>query len=444
MIELHSHKTNVHNAEIKTMFTRRDFLTKAAVTSFGLTALSQFAHAAESSESALSKSALPPIRRITNGPKFHWRAYYDHDLLDISNRFVVSHEVDFEGRSPKPDDTIRIGMIDLADNDHWIELGSSKAWNWQQGSQLQWVPGTGSTVIWNDREKDRFVARMLDIKGKNIVTLDNPIYALSPDGKWGFYPDFRRLNSTRPGYGYCGIDDPNADVSAPDNAGIWRIELASGKSELIVPFSALAAMAPPDGSFDKGAKHWFNHLLAAPDGKRFLFLHRWHREAGKSAFWTRLVTANVDGSDIFLLNPHYMTSHLVWRDPKHILAWARHPSHGDKFYVFTDKTGETEMVGGNVMTQDGHCTYVPKTNDNWILYDTYPDKNRNQNPMLYNISTNKVVPLGHFFAPKEYGGEWRCDVHPHADRNGHFVTIDSVHENIGRQVYLLDIRGIIG
>ena len=418
------------------MFTRRDFLAAAAATSFGLATFSRSSFAANDS--------LPPIRRITNGPKFHWRGYYDHDLFDPSSRFVVAHEVDFEGRSPLPDDTIRIGMIDLEDNDRWIELGSSKAWNWQQGSQLQWVPGTESTIIWNDREKDRFVSKMLDIKGKNTVTLDNPIYALSPDGQWGFYPDLRRLNDTRPGYGYCGIPDPNADVLAPDDAGIWRMELATGKSELIVPFSALAAMPLLEGEFARGAKHWFNHLIVAPDSKRFLFLHRFHRETGKTAWWTRLVTANLDGSDLFLMNPHLMTSHLVWRDTKHVLAWAKHPSYGDKFYVFTDQTGDTDMVGGDVMTQDGHCTYVPKTNDHWILYDTYPDKDRNQNPMLYHIPSGKVASLGHFFLPQEYAGEWRCDTHPNADRNGHFVTIDSVHENMGRQVYLLDIREIIG
>ena len=417
------------------MFTRREFLATAAVT-FGFAALSRSSYAAEPSQ--------PPIRRITNGPKFHWRAYYDHDLVDPTNRLVVAHEVGFEGRSPLPDDTIRIGMIDLADNDRWIELGSSKAWNWQQGSLLQWVPGTESTVIWNDREKDRFVAKMLDVKGKNIVTLDNPIYALSPDGKWGFYPDFRRLNDTRPGYGYSGIADPNTNVLAPENAGIWRMELATGKPELIVSFSTLAAIIPPDGGFSEEAKHWFNHLIVAPDGKRFLFLHRWRGKAEGNSWRTRLITANIDGSDIYVLNPHRMTSHLVWRDPQNVLAWARHPSNNDKFYVFTDKTGNVEMIGGDVMTQDGHCTYVPKTDNQWILYDTYPDKERNQNPMLYHLSSNRVVPLGHFFLPREYAGEWRCDIHPHADRSGQFVTIDSVHEKMGRQVYILDIRGIVG
>jgi hypothetical protein len=51
--------------------------------------------------------------------------------------------------------------------------------------------------------------------------------------------------------------------------------------------------------------------------------------------------------------------------------------------------------------------------------------------------------LGHFFLPKEYGGEWRCDLHPNASRNGHLVTIDSPHEGNGRQVYLIDIKEIV-
>jgi hypothetical protein len=62
---------------------------------------------------------------------------------------------------------------------------------------------------------------------------------------------------------------------------------------------------------------------------------------------------------------------------------------------------------------------------------------------LYHIPSGRVVPLGHFFLPKEYGGEWRCDLHPNASRSGHFVTIDSPHEGNGRQVYLIDIKNII-
>src|SRR5438132_1775403 len=100
---------------------------------------------------------FPPVRAITRGPKFHWFAYYDKFQFDPTDRFVLANEVDFEHRSPKPDDVIRVGVVDLQDGDKWIELGESRAWNWQQGCMLQWMPGTASTVMWNDREGDRFV-----------------------------------------------------------------------------------------------------------------------------------------------------------------------------------------------------------------------------------------------------------------------------------------------
>jgi hypothetical protein len=53
----------------------------------------------------------------------------------------------------------------------------------------------------------------------------------------------------------------------------------------------------------KGAKHWFNHLLVAPDGKRFIFLHRWQRP-GQASFLTRMFTSNPDGTDLYVVDPH--------------------------------------------------------------------------------------------------------------------------------------------
>src|SRR3954466_4155921 len=76
---------------------------------------------------------LPPVRQITKGPKFHWFGYYDKLQFSADNRFVLANQVDFEGRSPTENDRIRVGMVDLQDNDRWIELGSTQAWNWQQG-----------------------------------------------------------------------------------------------------------------------------------------------------------------------------------------------------------------------------------------------------------------------------------------------------------------------
>ena len=105
-----------------------------------------------------------PVKPITRGPAYHWFGYYDKLEFDPTGRYVLGMEVDFEDRSPGPDDVIKVGMVDLQDNDRWIELGETCAWNWQQGCMLQWRPGSKTEVLWNDREGNSFVCCILDIK----------------------------------------------------------------------------------------------------------------------------------------------------------------------------------------------------------------------------------------------------------------------------------------
>mgnify|MGYP000396849499 CR=1 FL=1 len=89
-----------------------------------------------------------PIRAITRGPKYHWFGYYDKLQFDPMGRYALGMEVDFQHRSPRPDDRIRIGMIDLENGDRWTELGRSRAWCWQQGCMLQWRPGSETEILW--------------------------------------------------------------------------------------------------------------------------------------------------------------------------------------------------------------------------------------------------------------------------------------------------------
>lgn len=384
---------------------------------------------------------LPPVRAITRGPKHHWFGYYDKLEFDPSSRHVLGNEVDFEHRSPRPDDAIKVGMVDLEDGDRWVDLGESRAWNWQQGCMLQWLPGSKTEVIWNDRRDGRFVSHILDVADRSRRTIPAPIYAISPDSRWAIAPDFRRLQDMRPGYGYAGIPDPRADDPSPDDAGIWRIDLRDGKTDLLISFREIARLPylKDDGA---GAKHWFNHLLVSPDGRRFVFLHRWRGKAQGKGFATRMITADADGSNPYVLDPYGKTSHFIWRDPTHILAWAWHPSHGEKFYLYEDRTENVSVVGPDVMTVNGHCTYLP--GNHWILNDTYPDKERNQHPYLYNVGRGTRHPLGHFRSPAEYAGEWRCDTHPRFSPDGRSVVIDSPHGRDGRQLYLIDVGGLTG
>jgi len=414
---------------------RRDFFKTAAAGTMTALINPAFLHAGE-------KSDYPPYRAITKGPLFHWGAYYDQIHFDPTGRFVISNQVNFEGRSPTPEDTIDVGFIDLEENDRWTKIGSTKSWNWQQGCMLQFIPGDSSEVVWNSRGEEDFFATVYDIKTGEKRILPKPVYALAPNGRFSVYPDFRRLNDTRPGYGYCGIPDPNGETLIPENAGIWKMDLKTGENGMLFSFADVARIPHADGRpFPDGVKHWFNHLIVSPDSERFLFLHRWKQEPDKMAWNTRLLTAKADGTDIRIVSDNDMVSHLVWRDPEHIIAYARNPLAGDRFYLFNINTGDATVYGKDIMKVDGHVSYLPCTGLRWILNDTYPNKERLQTPFLFNLETEEKIELGAFYLAPEYKGEWRCDLHPRASRDGRKVLIDSAHQD-GRQIYLIDLAGL--
>ena len=183
-----------------------------------------------------------PTRPITAGPRYHWFGYYDKLQFDATGRHVLGMDVDFEHRSPRPDDGIEIGLVDLEDGDRWIRLGDSRAWGWQQGCMLQWRPSVDNEIVWNDRRDDKFVCRILNVDTGEERTLPLPIYAISPDGFTAVTPDFRRINDMRPGYGYAGLPDPFADQLAPEKGGIHRLNLETGEHEQIVSLAQIAAL----------------------------------------------------------------------------------------------------------------------------------------------------------------------------------------------------------
>lgn len=307
---------------------------------------------------------------------------------------------------------------------------------------LQWLPGSASKIIWNDRQQDRFVSHVLDVHTGDKQTLPSPIYAVSPNGKEAVSCDFARVADVRPGYGYAGIRDAYFDDMAPTGSGITHVDLASGATRLIISHHQLATV----GSYPRNetrAKHHAYHLLCSPDGQRFILLHRWAFPEG--GHLTRLITAAIDGSDMRIVIPNGYASHFIWRDPQHILAQSKGWLGNDQWgnFLFEDKdSGIVEEIGKGVLDSGGHFTYLH--NREWILNDTYPKGvSRFQTPHLFHIETNRRIDLGHFSSPVAYQGEWRVDTHPRASRDERYVCIDSPHGGHGRQLYLLDIAGLL-
>jgi hypothetical protein len=390
-----------------------------------------------------------PVRQLTNGPGYHWFGYYDKLQTDPSGRYILGMQVPFEMRTPESNDEIIIGMVDTKDQNRWIDIGRTRAWSWQQGCMLQWVPGSKDQVIWNDRGGDGFVSHIVNIKTSKERTLPGAIYALSPDGKWAVGTEFSRIQDLRPGYGYAGIRDPFFDKKAPEEIGLYRMDIDSGDSKMLFSLADMASI-PHNGEDISDNYHWFNHLLVNTDGTRFTFLHRWRNQRSdrqkmaSGGFTTRMITASSDGGDHFIIDPSGFTSHFVWSDPSHICAWTKPAGEKPGFYFLEDKTGTWSQTGKGIMTMNGHNTFVPGTKNEWILCDTYPQgTGRMQELYLYHIPSGRKVILGNFNSPSDYKGEWRCDLHPKCTPDGTMVIFDSTHSGEGRQIFTMDISSTL-
>jgi hypothetical protein len=235
------------------------------------------------------------------------------------------------------------------------------------------------------------------------------------------------------------VADPNRNVLAPEDAGVWRMDLASGKTELLISYQDAVRIPNSTGDW-KGAKHWFNHLLYSPDGARFVFLHRWRTPDMGRAFHTRMFTCDAGGKNLKVWEANNRFSHFNWRDQRTIIMWCWQTSHEERFYAIDAITGTIRPYFPDELTRNGHNSFL--RGSRWLLSDSSPDKDRLQHPYLFDTQTRRMVPLGHLYAAPEYTGFWRCDTTPRSSPDGRKVIVDSPHGGNGRQMYLFDVSAI--
>jgi hypothetical protein len=365
----------------------------------------------------------------------HWFGYYDKWQFDPTGRYVLCNEIDFDLRIPCATDVIRLGYFDLENNNQWVQFATSSAWSWQQGCMMQWIPGSTCEVIYNAREGDRFIAVIQNVFTGEKRTISMPIGTLTSDGKTAIGMSYSRLNDTRRGYGYEGVPDPWGDEKHPAGDGLYNIDLKSGNSKLIVSLDRIATFQrtpePSEG------KHWFNVPIVNPSATRFLCLHRYKKANGR--YHTRMFTANLDGSDLYIVDTE-STSHLIWKNDTQILCWTWTKELGRCYTMFTDKMRKVEPLGKGILTRNGHMTYSP--DGQWILTDYNPNKERMQIVLMFRPADNKLVELGQFYSPPSFRGELRCDIHARWSQDGKKITFDSPHSG-RRQMYLIDVGKIV-
>ena len=360
------------------------------------------------------------IIRITPQDDYeYFFGYYDKSPWDASDRYMLCLRVKDTTKSVAPEEPADIILIDTHNNNSFEVISKTNTWNVQQGCMLQWLgPDYSDRIIFNDFRGGKYCSVILNIKSREERVIDMPVYSVSNDGKFALTLDFSRLHRLRKGYGYSNLSEKTANEKLPNEPCIWHINLETNETKPVLRYTDFANFkSRPEMD---GAEHKVNHIMLNPSGDRFMVLHRWFNGTKK---YTRLVTANIDGSDLYNLSDDNMTSHCFWKSDDEILAYARKKETGNGYYLMKDKTKEYTHMWPELIS-DGHPSY--SKDESTVVTDTYP--NRSRVASVYVIKQDKIKTVARVFAPFKYDNDLRCDLHPRWNRSGDKICFDSVFE----------------
>ncbi len=372
----------------------------------------------------------PKLVRVSDpgtkeSPNYTGFFFYQCLQFDCTDRYLLGLRVHCQNRDVRPSDHGEIGLIDLQDGYKWTQIGETTAWNWQQGARLQWRPGSDE-ILWNDRAEDgtHYVCRVYNFKTGARRTLPRPVYAPSPDGTTALTHDFERMKHG--GTPYVGIPDKYAGQIAPRETGIWRMDLNTGDTTLIMNLEKMAQIAYPKGPPSSGCFYVFREGWN-PSGSRFIAFLKDPDNKFDKAF-----SMTADGTDVRYL--YNLPSHHEWRDDRHILD-------GRGYYLYEDDGTGKAKDRLFESSDNGHASYIPGPGGDWIVSDTYAIEGY-QYLFLYHIPSKRFVPLAKLksTAPTNI---YRVDLHPRLSHDRRRISIDATHEGLGRQMYLLDIGPIL-
>lgn len=314
-------------------------------------------------------------------------------------------------------------------DDNELELTTSRAWNWQQGCRLRWMPKNNREIVFNDFDGQNYCTRILNVDDNKERRINFPLYDISPDGKYGLSINFERLGVKRPGYGYTCRRYNEYDHNLSDE-NISLVDIENNKSKVILTYSDISQIK---GCESKNlADNYINHLCFSPTGRKFLFFWltadtSWHK--------AYLLVHDFDTNETKLLEGKEKVSHYVWMDDDNIICTAADDEKNWHYYIYNVTTASKKLMNPDILNIDGHPSLF---NENLILTDTYPNLNGYQYLFIAGKDVGGYEQLVEIYSNCQIEGEKRTDLHPRFDRKRDLICFDS-NQKTFRTLMILSI-----
>jgi hypothetical protein len=361
----------------------------------------------------VSSSRLQTSLALTNRPQTFF-GFHDKSPWSNDGRYLLGHRIQGDGTGQNWQQGKRVAIY-LFTGEHWTEpsqLASTRAWNWQQGSQLQWT-GFENEVVYNDFRGGtcRAVIQYPDHDSEHV--LQYPVAAMAPDGQRYASICFRTFGRAMYGYGYA-FEALHAESNVPPRT-LLIVERGGENTRI-----QIEDLPDTFRQIDKGID-FFSHCIFAPDGERLLFLRR--QAQPNKRLRSEMFCIDLPSGPIHRVGFKDMVSHFSWLGANAVLAYANTETGGDGFYRVDVETGAIKDWSERLNDRDGHPHATP--DGSTLVFDTYPDRARKQQLFYWKEGMERAEQVAAIPSPMKFWGPVRVDLHPRVRADGRYVAFDT-------------------
>lgn len=297
-------------------------------------------------------------------------------------------------------------------------VAQSRAWNWQQGACLTWLPGNQGFAF-HDIAAGRAVTRLYSRAAEPSATLQGHWVAYSLDSRSAYGFCHGALSRGMPGYGYRALEG----AASARTAGVQHLDMRSGAQHTLIPMARLQATV---GDTSDGWP-FVTHAKLSPAGTRLFFLYRVSHPFRAMDTFAFSYDITADRLQQLAVDD---CSHMSWVDESSIMVTGRVAS-GMAHQVVCARTGAVQSLSP-LLQRDGHPWVLP---DGRVVTDSYPDRQRMQSLYIADPEAGSVRTLLRYRVPLRFSGRFRCDLHPRVDAANSRFCVDIIRN--GRRTLLL-------
>ena len=387
------------------------------------------------------------VEQITSGPHHHFFGYIGQSLTtpwNKSGRYILTLRTEFHDRMPTAQDAADICLVDTQNNYKVTPIEQTTAWNFQQGTMFYWHPQNPETqFFFNDRDpKSNLIFTVLyDIEKQERIReyrfSDVPVAngGVSPTGEFFLAINYARMARLRPVTGYPETRDLTEKANAPGDDGIFKVDIETGKRELLVSFHDLKTLAQGRHESIDDVEFYINHSLSSRDGKHVYFYAR-GRYDGKSMSVNMPCSVATNGEN---LRAHtFIGGHPEWDEGSVVIGSLKKPNRQVRYDILKNKIVGQIGNTGDFPNPEGDIALGP--NAKWFV-NGYSLNDRKDIKYVVMRRSDKATAISPRFSRGPYTkGELRIDPAPRWNRNATQILVPSMTPSGFRQLQLLKIK----